>query len=117
RLGAAGVRRDDVDTVVFTHLHFDHVGWSTDGVTPFFVNAQHHAHATDWAYYYGPDPHPETGPGPEEFGAIPASQRLSPLADSIALHTGERTEIVPGVTLRLAPGHTPGHCIGGGRVG
>jgi glyoxylase-like metal-dependent hydrolase (beta-lactamase superfamily II) len=110
-LAAVGVRPEEVDVVVFTHLHFDHVGWSTDGERPFFPHAQHHAHATDWAYYYGPDPNAETGPGREDFGAIPAPQRLAPLADSIALHEGERTTIVPGVTLRLASGHTPGHCI------
>jgi glyoxylase-like metal-dependent hydrolase (beta-lactamase superfamily II) len=110
RLGEAGVAPADVDTVIFTHLHFDHVGWSTDGSTPFFPRAQHHAHANDWAYWVT-EANPETGPGREDFGAIPAPQRLTPLADSIALHDGERTEIVPGVTLRLAPGHTPGHCI------
>jgi glyoxylase-like metal-dependent hydrolase (beta-lactamase superfamily II) len=27
------------------------------------------------------------------------------------LHDGAATEVVPGVILRLAPGHTPGHCI------
>jgi glyoxylase-like metal-dependent hydrolase (beta-lactamase superfamily II) len=111
RLTAAGVEPGDVDTVIFTHLHFDHVGWSTNGRTRFFANATHHAHAIDWAYYFGPDPHPETGPGREEFGALPAPERLAPLADTIVLHDGERTEIVPGVTLRLAPGHTPGHCL------
>ncbi|HVP01682.1 MAG TPA: MBL fold metallo-hydrolase [Solirubrobacteraceae bacterium] len=111
RLADAGVSPPEVDVVVFTHLHFDHVGWSTDGHTPFFPRAQHHAHAADWAWWCGPDPHPETGPGREEFGAIPAPQRLAPLAATIALHDGTRTEIVPGVTLRLAPGHSPGHCI------
>jgi glyoxylase-like metal-dependent hydrolase (beta-lactamase superfamily II) len=105
RLRAAGVAPQDVDTVILTHLHFDHVGW-----VDLFTDAQHHAHATDWQYWVT-DAHPETGPGREDFGAIPAPQRLAPLADSIVLHEGERTEIVPGVTLRLAPGHTPGHCI------
>lgn len=111
RLGAAGVSPGDVDVVIFTHLHFDHVGWSTDGHVPLFTRAAHHGHAIDWAYYYGPDPHAETGPGRDDFGAIPAPERLAPLADTILLHGGERTEIAPGVTLRLAPGHTPGHCI------
>jgi glyoxylase-like metal-dependent hydrolase (beta-lactamase superfamily II) len=111
RLRAAGVEPEDVDTVIFTHLHFDHVGWATDGEKVFFADATHHAHATDWAYWVGPDPHPETGPGRDDFGAIPAPERLAPLADSIVLHEGERSEVVPGVTLRLAPGHTPGHCI------
>ncbi|MBS1844915.1 MAG: MBL fold metallo-hydrolase [Actinobacteria bacterium] len=111
RLRAAGVAPGDVDTVIFTHLHFDHVGWATDGESVFFENATHHAHAIDWAYWVGPDPHPETGPGRDDFGAIPAPERLAPLADSIVLHEDERTEIVPGVTLRHAPGHSPGHCV------
>jgi glyoxylase-like metal-dependent hydrolase (beta-lactamase superfamily II) len=105
RLRAAGVAPEDVDTVILTHLHFDHVGW-----VGLFPHARHHAHAIDWAYWVT-DATPETGPGREDFGAIPAPERLAPLADSIVLHDGERTEIVPGVTLRLAPGHTPGHCI------
>src|SRR3954447_2199339 len=110
-LAAAGVQPADVDVVIFTHLHFDHVGWATDRERPFFTTAESHAHAIDWAYYYGPEPHAETGPGREDFGAIPAPARLAPLAESIALHDGPRTTIVPGVTLRLATGHTPGHCI------
>jgi glyoxylase-like metal-dependent hydrolase (beta-lactamase superfamily II) len=104
-LAAAGVAAGDVDTVVFTHLHFDHVGWSK-----LFTNAQFHAHAIDWAYWVT-DATPETGPGREDFGAIPAPERLAPLADRLTLHEGERTEVVPGLTLRLAPGHTPGHCL------
>jgi glyoxylase-like metal-dependent hydrolase (beta-lactamase superfamily II) len=105
RLRAAGVAPEDVDTVVFTHLHFDHVGWSK-----LFTNARFHAHAIDWAYWVT-DATPETGPGREDFGAIPAPERVAPLAGRVTLHDGERTEIVPGLTLRHAPGHTPGHCI------
>ncbi len=105
------VAPEQVDHVVFTHLHWDHVGWSTDGTTPLFTNAEHHCHALDWDYWCGPDAHAETAPGREDFGAIPAPDRLAPLAATIHRHAGERTEIVPGLTLRLAPGHTPGHCI------
>jgi DHA1 family bicyclomycin/chloramphenicol resistance-like MFS transporter len=76
-----------------------------------FRHAVHHAHAIDWRYYYGPEPHAETGPGRDDFGAIPAPRRLAPLAGAIVLYAEYRTEIVPGVTLRHAPGHTPGHCV------
>jgi glyoxylase-like metal-dependent hydrolase (beta-lactamase superfamily II) len=105
-LARAGVRPEDVEDVIFTHLHFDHVGWSTDGVKPFFVNARHHCHPLDWDYWCGPDPAPETGPGREELGAIPAPRRLAPL--ELQAHDGE---LAPGVTLRHARGHSPGHCI------
>src|SRR4051794_24806024 len=97
------VAPEDVDVVIFSHLHWDHVGWSG-----LFTNAQYHCHAIDWQYWVE-DAVPETAPGREDFGAIPAPERLAGL--SVHKHAGERTEIVPGVTLRLAPGHTPGHCI------
>jgi glyoxylase-like metal-dependent hydrolase (beta-lactamase superfamily II) len=48
-LAAAGVRPEEVDVVINTHLHFDHRGWNTtlqaDGsVTPTFPNARYFAH-------------------------------------------------------------------------
>src|SRR6185312_6231902 len=48
-LAAAGVRVEEVDVVINTHLHFDHCGWNTtlhaDGsVTPTFRNARYFAH-------------------------------------------------------------------------
>jgi glyoxylase-like metal-dependent hydrolase (beta-lactamase superfamily II) len=110
RLNQAGVNPEDVTDVIFTHLHFDHVGWATDGRTPRFANAAHHCHALDWAYWCGPHPAAETGPGRAEFGALPAPERLAPLQDRIRRHETD-TEIVAGVSLRLAPGHSPGHCI------
>jgi glyoxylase-like metal-dependent hydrolase (beta-lactamase superfamily II) len=45
RLGAAGVRPEDIDVVLCTHLHADHVGWNTmlvDGRwVPTFPNAKY----------------------------------------------------------------------------
>jgi glyoxylase-like metal-dependent hydrolase (beta-lactamase superfamily II) len=110
KLRAAGVRTDDVDIVIFTHLHFDHVGWSTDGQTQMFGNAEHHCSKVDWDYWCGDEPAAETGPGRTEFGAIPAPQRLAPLADRMNFFDGD-TEVAPGVRMRPAPGHTPGHYI------
>src|SRR5258707_6168410 len=48
-LAAAGIRPEEVDVVINTHLHFDHCGWNTtlnaDGlVTPTFPNARYFAH-------------------------------------------------------------------------
>src|SRR4051794_38367254 len=109
KLANADVTPDKVDIVVFTHLHFDHVGWSTDGSKPMFANAAHHASAVDWDYWVTTAT-AETGPGRDEFGAIPAPERLAPLAGRIQLFDGD-TEIAPGVTARPAAGHTPGHYI------
>jgi glyoxylase-like metal-dependent hydrolase (beta-lactamase superfamily II) len=38
-LSEAGIERDDVDTVVLTHIHTDHVGWAVTGGDPYFRNA------------------------------------------------------------------------------
>ena len=110
-LRAAGVVPPDVTDVIFTHLHFDHVGWATDGRRVLFDGATHWCHALDWAYFCGEDPAVEDGPGMDDFGAIPAPQRLAPLAGRMMLIDGGATEIAPGVEVRHAPGHTPGHCI------
>ena len=49
---AHGMRPEDVDMVVLTHAHRDHVGWNLttkDGkYTPTFPNAQYYVSAKDW---------------------------------------------------------------------
>lgn len=110
-LAAAGVTPAEVTDVVFSHLHFDHVGWATDGEHPLFAQATHHCHALDWEYFCGEDPAVEDAPGMDDFGAIPAPRRLAPLAGAMALVDGAGGTIAPGVQLRHAPGHTPGHCV------
>ena len=54
-LEAAGIKPDEGDVVINTHLHFDHCGWNTtlhpDGtVTPTFPNARYFAHAGEVAH-------------------------------------------------------------------
>ena len=57
RLARAGVRPDDVDVVVNTHVHGDHVGWNTVGVDggwePTFPNARYLIPAAD-DFHFGP---------------------------------------------------------------
>lgn len=54
RLAAAGVRPEDVDAVLITHLHADHVGWNTwlvDGRwQPTFPRARHYFSAAEQRY-------------------------------------------------------------------
>ena len=95
RLAEAGVAPEDVDVVIFTHLHFDHVGWSTDGGSD--VPPRGTPRPRDrLGVLLRTDPHAETGPGRDDFGAIPAPERLAPLADTIVLHDGERRTSFPG---------------------
>ncbi|MEV7386639.1 MBL fold metallo-hydrolase [Streptomyces sp. NPDC091215] len=113
RLARAGVRPQDVDVVVNTHLHVDHVGWNTvdaDGEwVPTFPNAQYLLPAAD-DFHYGPDNAYANGEREDD--------RLI-YEDSIApVHRAGQTVLWDGfhridehLTLEPAPGHTPGSSV------
>lgn len=94
-----GVGPDDVTDVVFTHLHFDHVGWATKKGQVVFPNATYRVHADDWAHFVSS---PEADPG--------AVRKLSPLEPQLETFDGE-VGLAPGLTARPAPGHTPGSTV------
>jgi glyoxylase-like metal-dependent hydrolase (beta-lactamase superfamily II) len=98
-LAGLGVDPADVTDVVFTHLHFDHVGWATQKGTVVFPRATFRCHQADWDHFVaGPDP---------EAGSV---RKLSPLADRLQTF-GDDTAVAPGITVRHAPGHTPGSAV------
>ncbi len=94
-----GVRPDDVTDVVFTHLHFDHVGWATQQGTVVFPNATHRVHAADWAHF--------VESAEAEAGAV---RKLSPLAGRLAPFDADGA-LTPGLSARHTPGHTPGSTV------
>lgn len=106
-LDSIGVPVDDVDHVILTHVHSDHIGWNTvltgDGFAPLFPNARYHLHEADVAWAHGYDAEGEI----REFAEL-----IAPLESSGQLDTsaGDR-EVLPGLGLRHAPGHTPGHRV------
>jgi len=87
---------DDVDVVVLTHLHVDHVGW-----TGSFPNARYVVHELDWDYFMS---EPSLAQRPH------LREKVLPLSDRVERVTGE-VEVAPGVRVQPAPGHTPGHMI------
>lgn len=111
-LRTAGVVESDVDTVVYTHLHVDHVGYGTrsdgDGWSPVFPGAVHLVAAVEYDFW-------------TSAAAAPQLARLGDyLTDSIAplraaglLRLVEPDiQICPEVRLRPAAGHTPGNvCV------
>lgn len=98
-LGTAGVAPAEVTDVVLTHLHFDHVGWTTQQGAVVFEHATYRCHPADWDHFVA-------GPEPEE-GSV---RKLSPIADRLELFTGD-TDVAPGVSVRHTPGHTPGSAV------
>jgi glyoxylase-like metal-dependent hydrolase (beta-lactamase superfamily II) len=98
-LAALGVTPEDVTDVVFTHLHFDHVGWATSQGAVVFTNAAYRCHAADWHHFVD-------GPSPEP-GSV---KKLSPLRDRLVPYDDDRP-LLPGIDVRHAPGHTPGSTV------
>ncbi|PRZ44348.1 glyoxylase-like metal-dependent hydrolase (beta-lactamase superfamily II) [Antricoccus suffuscus] len=98
-LAAAGVQPDQVTDVVLTHLHFDHVGWTTSRGAVVFPNATYRAHRADWDHFVEA---PDALPG--------AVKKLTPLKNQLDLFDSEHT-IAPGLDARPAPGHTPGSTV------
>ncbi|MFI8460006.1 MBL fold metallo-hydrolase [Kitasatospora sp. NPDC085464] len=126
-LAAAGVRPEDVDAVVNTHLHADHVGWNTveraGAWVPTFPNAVYYLPAADRAFF---DPAAGNGPrGGDAAGAEDTAEAVrwaewhQVFEDSVApvLAAGQAQEwsgslrIDPALVLEEAPGHTPGSSV------
>jgi glyoxylase-like metal-dependent hydrolase (beta-lactamase superfamily II) len=101
-----GVRPDEVDVVLTTHLHWDHAGGFTrrgsgGGVQLTFPRAKHFVQKAELDFALHPDPRSAAG------GYVP--EDFVPVADAGLLETvaGE-AEVLPGVWLREVGGHTPG---------
>jgi glyoxylase-like metal-dependent hydrolase (beta-lactamase superfamily II) len=99
-LRAAGVGPEDIDIVVCSHLHADHIGWLNVDGAPFFPNASVRYGAADWAEFVA-GPKAETR-SKKTMEALLAADRLEPL-------DGDMVTIAPGLTARHTPGHTLGH--------
>jgi glyoxylase-like metal-dependent hydrolase (beta-lactamase superfamily II) len=107
-LAALSVRPDDVTDLVFTHLHFDHIGWASADGAPFFPNATIRCAAADLAYFLPRAEEEETTS--QVFRAPKAPERLAPVLDRIETWDADGA-LMPGVDVRLAPGHTPGSSV------
>ncbi|MGH2830758.1 MAG: MBL fold metallo-hydrolase [Actinomycetota bacterium] len=105
RLRAAGVRPEDVDLVLCTHLHSDHVGWNTlsrDGrLVPTFPKAKYVFDRREWGYWK------ERKEG--DFGYEPIRDRVRPIVDAgSALLVDPPHEIDEEARIEPIYGHTPG---------
>lgn len=101
------VAPDDVDVVILSHAHPDHIGGLTRGSDLVFPKARHVMAAAEWDCWTNED---QLSRMPDLL-AQPARAVLPVLgrADVMDLVSGE-TEVTPGVRLVPAAGHTVGHC-------
>lgn len=106
-LARAGFRPEDIDVVFCTHLHIDHVGWNTHAVNgewvPAFPNARYVFGRKEYEHWTG------DGKGPEVFPenvAVIEDSVLPIVAAGRAEFIDDGDEIVPGLRVEAAPGHT-----------
>ena len=108
-LAAQGVTQDEVDVVMCTHLHADHVGWNTrlvDGRwVPTFPNARYAMSGVELAYWQERQAAAGT---PANHGALGDS--VLPVVEAgQALFVGAGEQLAPGIEVVGLPGHTPDH--------
>ena len=111
-LTAAGVPSEDVDIVMCTHLHADHVGWNTrlenGRWVPTFPNARYlfaKKEVDYWEQQLEQRPHAEVNHDSWADSVAPILE-----AGKTVLF-GMQDEIATGVSILPAPGHTPGNII------
>ena len=102
-LSRTGVEPAEVTDVVFTHMHIDHVGWSTVRGKSTFPNATYRVHAADWAHFM-------TGPVADPVLDPLVRELVSPVVGQLETFDNE-VDLAPGFRARPAPGHTPGSTI------
>ena len=101
----AGFLRDNVDTVLCTHLHVDHVGWNTmrveDRWMPTFPNARYLFGRKEWEHWSA---------APEGADRDVQDDSVRPIFDAGLADLVEMDyRVTDEVRLVPTPGHTPGH--------
>jgi glyoxylase-like metal-dependent hydrolase (beta-lactamase superfamily II) len=101
-LAAAGISPEEIDVVINTHLHFDHCGWNTmrhgDRVVATFPKAKYYVQEGEWQHAQEQHIRDAISYLSDNYNPLLASGQME-------LLRGDR-EIVPGISVRVFPGHT-----------
>jgi glyoxylase-like metal-dependent hydrolase (beta-lactamase superfamily II) len=107
-LQSIGISPNDIDTVIVTHGHPDHLGGNIDNNgKPVFPNANWIISKAEWDFWTSNQAEQKLGEHFKEMLIGIARKNLLPIKGRVDLVDGER-EIIPGIQAIAAPGHTPG---------
>ena len=100
-----GVELEEIDTIIITHAHPDHVGGNLDeDGNPICPNAHYFISKVEWDFWFSEGAEKQA---PE--GHVKGARRnLEPIRERVTL-LDQEGEILLGITLIQTPGHTPGH--------
>lgn len=102
-LQSAGYTPEQVDVVVITHMHPDHIGGLMEAGAPAFPNARYVTGQTEYDFWSGMDP--------EANGVTKLmAKNVKPLAEKMTFLKGGES-VASGITAVDAHGHTPGHTV------
>ena len=110
-LAAAGLKREDVDFVMCTHLHWDHVGWNTQLVNgewvPTFPNAKYIMAKREYDYWDAAHARGETNLHLDGFvdSVLPIKRAEQ------AVLVADDHEVDTGIWLEPCHGHSAGHVV------
>jgi glyoxylase-like metal-dependent hydrolase (beta-lactamase superfamily II) len=106
-MAEAGIGPQDIDAVVFSHAHIDHIGGVVDDSGKvLFPNAQFYIAQSDFEYWTDEG---KMGSPLKDF-VVHARKNLMPVRDRLVFYK-DGQEFLPGVQAMAAPGHTVGHHI------
>lgn len=113
-LKAAGIDPKEIDTLLITHAHPDHIGgmFDADGNLN-FPNARYYVAQKEWEFWMSADPSAVEAEALRhhlELLVKEARRAFNAIEDQVTLVQGSE-EVVPGVRFEPTLGHTPGHVL------